>query len=90
VGRGPVPFVAGVTWAGPVANYFWGSAGDSVVLDRSGTALVLTSASGMGQITFIPVTPDGVLQGGMIGDFAVDSGAMGDSPAHACFTGTFQ
>jgi DNA-binding beta-propeller fold protein YncE len=90
VGRGPVPYDPAVTFGGPIFIDFWGSAGDSVVLDRSGTALVLTSTYGIGRITFFPVTTDQSLVGSFIGDYAVDSGAPGDSPAHACFTGTFQ
>jgi 6-phosphogluconolactonase (cycloisomerase 2 family) len=90
VGRGPVPYDPATTFGGPIFVDFWGSSGDSVVLDRSGTALVLTSSFGIGRINFYPVTADGSLLGSFIGDYGADSGAPGDLPAHAAFTGTFQ
>jgi 6-phosphogluconolactonase (cycloisomerase 2 family) len=90
VGRGPVPYDPATTFGGPIYVDFWGSSGDSVVLDRSGTALVLTSAFGIGRINFYPVTADGSLVGSFVGDYGADSGSPGDLPAHAAFTGTFQ
>ncbi len=90
VGRGPVPYDPGTTAATPIYVDFWGSAGDSVFTDRGGQVLVLTSAFQNGQLAVWPVTPDGILVGGMIGDYHVDSGEPGDLPAHGVFTGTLQ
>jgi hypothetical protein len=89
VGRGPVPYDPVTTWATPVMVDFWGSAGDSVFLDRSGKVQILTGAS-TGQFIVYPVTPEGSLGGSFIGDYRQDSGEPGDSAAHGVFTGTFQ
>jgi hypothetical protein len=90
VGRGPVPFDPMASWIGPIYVDMWGSAGDSVVFDRSGKILILTGTNGVGDFMIYPVSPQGSLGGGMIGDYTQTTGSPGDMATHAIFTGTLQ
>jgi hypothetical protein len=95
VGRGPWPYDPMATWATPISTDFWGSAGASVVLDRSGTLQVLTAGLATGAFYIYPVSSAGQMMGGMMGDYSTVSSkqasdGQGDFPSHAVFTGTLQ